>query len=55
MVTYIEAWYITFKISKPVWKIWKCKINIFYILKKTNLEAEGKPHDEERTGWQRVV
>ena len=29
------AWNIAFKASKPLWKMWKYKINIFYTLKKT--------------------
>ena len=44
MVTYTEAWNIAFKTSKPVWKIWKYKISMFY---KTNLKVEGK---EDSTG-----
>ena len=43
-VKYVEAWNVVFKSSKSLWKIWKCKISIFYILKKTNLKAEGKDH-----------
>ena len=29
MVTYTEAWNIAFETSKPFWKIWKYKINIY--------------------------
>ena len=42
MVTYTEAWNIELKTSKPLWKKWKRKISIFYILKKTNLKVERK-------------
>ena len=42
MVTYTEAWNIAFKTSKPLWKKWKYKINILYILKEANLKAERK-------------
>ena len=39
MVTYTEAVNIAFKTSKHFRKILKYKINIFYILKKTNLKV----------------
>ena len=39
MVTYTAAWNVAFKTAKPLWKIQKYKINIFY---KTNLTAERK-------------
>ena len=39
MVRYTKAWNVAFKTSKPLWKIWKYKINIFY---ETNLKAENK-------------
>ena len=41
MVTYTEAWNVAFKTSKPLGKIQKYKINVFY---KTNLKAERKAH-----------
>ena len=48
MVTYTESWNIAFKISRTLWKIlnikYKYKINIFYISKKTNLNAERMAH-----------
>ena len=42
IVTYTEAWNVAFKTSRPLWKIWKYKINLFY---KTNLKAEKKAHN----------
>ena len=44
MVTYSEASNIAFKTTKPLWKIWKCKINILYILKKPSLTGERMTH-----------
>ena len=44
MVTYTEPWSIAFKTSRPLWKIWKYKTNILYILKKTNITAERHAH-----------
>ena len=44
MVTYTEAWNIALEASKPLSKMWKYKISIFYALKKTNLMAEKKTH-----------
>ena len=45
MVSYTEARNIAFKTSKPLSEIWKYKINIFYIFKKTNLKAERMTHN----------
>ena len=39
-----QVWNIAFKTSKPLWKIWKYKINVFYILNKTKLKGEKKVH-----------
>ena len=39
-----EAWNIVLKTSKPPWKIWKYKMNILHVLKKTNLTVEWKTH-----------
>ena len=44
MVRYTRDWNIAFKTWKPPWKIWKYKIDILYILKKKDLEAERKVH-----------
>ena len=44
MVRYTGDWNIAFKTSKSLWKISKYKIDMLYILKKTNLEAERKAH-----------
>ena len=44
MVTYTETWNIAFKTLKPLWKTWKYKIDVFYILKKIKLKAERKAY-----------
>ena len=44
MLTYTKTWNIAFKTSKSLWKIWIFKMNVFYILKKTNLNEERKGH-----------
>ena len=45
MLTYTEAWNIELKTSKPLCKKWKNKINIFCIVKKTNLKVERIVHN----------
>ena len=37
MVTDTEVWNVLFRTSKPLWKIWKYKINTSYILYKTTV------------------
>ena len=55
MVTCVTGWDIAMKASKPPWRIWKYKIDILCILKKTNLQPEKKAQNTAQSHFTHVI
>ena len=53
--TYVAAWDIVMKASKPPSRIWKYKIDILCILKKTNLQPEKKAQNTAQSHFTHVI